>query len=217
VSARLNHPRYMCDTVLLPDGNVLVVNGAARAMGDPEAPNSEQGVLFPELFDSQQETFREMAPAARPRQYHSVAALLPDGRVLVSGNTRQYNPGNPIADMSVELFSPPYLFRGPRPTIDWAPGGVVYDDTFTVHTVFPGDESPRGIERASLLRASSSTHSNNMDQRYVSLQIVRTDPFSMTVRAPLDATVAPPGYYMLFLINRRGVPSVGRFVRVGAF
>jgi len=203
--------------VLLPDGNVLIVNGAAGATDDPEAPHSQGAVPHPDMFNSDSETFETMAPAARPRQYHSVAMLLPDGRVLVSGNTRQYNPGNAIDDMTIEVFSPPYLFRGPRPTIDWTPGQVVYDDTFTIGTVLPGDARWRGIARVALIRGSSATHSNNMDQRYVALEIVGTDIWSMRVRAPHDATVAPPGYYMLFLIDRNGVPSVGRFLRVGAF
>ena len=214
----LKFKRFMSDAILLPDGTVLVVNGAVRGHAD----TSEDSVKTPELFDPATNTWQTLAPAKHSRHYHSVGIFLPDARVLVSGNTRPWNPGNPIDNKTIEIFSPPYLFRGPQPLITWAPERVGYDDDLVIATPAAGypdkdgeAANPNWIMSVALIRSSSVTHSNNMDQRFVELAIVRRDTSSLTVKSPADGTVAPPGYYMVFILNRNGVPSKGRFVRIG--
>jgi len=197
--------RFMSDATLLPDGSVLVANGAARGQAD----HSHDPVLDVELFDSATETWSALAPINRPRLYHSTALLLPDARVLISGNTRHWNPANEIEDATLEIYSPPYLFRGPRPSISQAPAEISYNTDFEVLSPDAG-----AIQSVVLMRPGSVTHTNNMDQRHLGLSIVRRLADRLVVRAPRDGTWAPPGFYMLFVLNGDRVPSTGRFLRL---
>ncbi len=210
--------RFMSDAILLPDGTVLVVNGAAKGNAD----HSKNSVKTAELFHPATESWDTLAPAQHSRHYHSVGILLPDARVLVAGNTRPYNPGNPIDDRTIELFSPPYLFRGPQPVITWVPERVGYDERILIvspDAAYPDKEddraNPSWITSVAFIRSSSVTHSNNMDQRCVESPIIGRDSSSLTVKSPADGTVAPPGYYMVFILNRNGVPSKGKLLRIG--
>ena len=162
---------------------------------------------------------RDLAHAGRgagTRQYHSTALLLPDGRVLSSGggicgacDSQGYLAKN------AEVFSPPYLFQkdgsgalATRPTITSAPGSVAYNTAFTINT--PAASS---IGKVALVRLGAVTHSVNMEQRYVPLSFTAGSG-NLTATAPLNANIAPPGYYMLFVIGTDGVPSVANMVRV---
>jgi Domain of unknown function (DUF1929)/Glyoxal oxidase N-terminus/Abnormal spindle-like microcephaly-assoc'd, ASPM-SPD-2-Hydin len=203
------HRRFMSDAVLLPDGTVLIVNGAAAGQKDCSADLSSDPVMNAELFDPATETFRDLAPINHPRLYHSAAILLPDARVLISGNTKCFNPSNPVEDNTVDIFSPPYLFRGPRPEITSAPAEIFCEREYEVVT-------PNAIDIASvaLLRLGCTTHTNNMDQRYVGQSIVQRETDRLTVAGPYDRATAPPGFYMLFLVNRVGVPSVAKMIHL---
>jgi hypothetical protein len=205
--------RFMSDAMLLPDGTVLVVNGAARGASD----TSGNSVLMAEVFDPETETWSAVGSQSRPRHYHSVGLLVPDGRVVVAGNTWEFNPGNQVDDKTVEVFSPAYLFRGPRPSITQAPGQVGYAVDFEIET-----PEAQAIESVMLIRQTSVTHTNNMDQRAVGLAIVQKDPKRPTVlkvKSPPNATTAPPGYYLLFIVAGQAlsdrIPSVGKFIRIG--
>jgi hypothetical protein len=134
--------------------------------------------------------------------YHSTALLLPDGRVLSAGQSfGQYeNTG--------EIFSPPYLFKGARPVISEAPGTLGYGQVFTVAT-----PQAASISRVALVRAGAVTHSVNFDQRYVDCSFT-TSGGTLLVTSPPNANYAPPGWYMLFLVNSTGVPSVASWVQV---
>jgi hypothetical protein len=218
-TTNLHNKRFMSDAILLPDGTVLVVNGASRGV----ASDAWGSVTTPELFDPVTETWTSMTPADHGRHYHSVAILLPDARVLVSGNTKDFNKGdNKKNDKTIQIFNPPYLFRGRQPVINWAPEQKGYDKDLLIATVDAGytemngeRPSPDWIGSVALVRAGSVTHSNNMDQRYVELSIIQRDSSSLTVKTPLNGTIAPPGYYMIFILNRKGVPSKGRFIKIG--
>lgn len=206
-------PRRDLNTVLLPTGDVLAVNGGA---GWEPIPGWVEHARSPEIFDTDEEAWSTMAPADRHRGYHSTALLLPDGSVLVGGGdleapTRDaaHQPGA-AANATFEVFHPPYLFQGERPTIEQAPDRLSYDEgTFEVGT--PDAET---IADAALVRTSSVTHSLNTDQRYVDLE-PRVEGDAVLLDGPSDPRRAPPGPYMLFLVTDEGVPSVAEIVTVG--
>ena len=195
-TASMTFPRVWHNTVLLADGTVLVVGGGA-------APKFTGPVLTPELYDPVAATWTQMAAQAAPRMYHSTAVLLPDGRVLSAGQS------NGSLQMTGEIFSPPYLFAGARPTITGAPASVGYNQPLTITT--PDFAS---ITRVALIKAGSVTHSNDFDQRYVDLTFSSDGSSGLNATSPPDSNHAPPGWYMLFILSS-GVPSVASWVQVG--
>ena len=130
--------------------------------------------------------------------------------MLTAGTDGTFNP-EPfnIPNTRVEVFSPPYLFKGPRPEITAAPAAVTYGQQFAVDCT-----QTAGIASAVFMRPGSTTHGVNMDQRAVGLTIVSRAGNTLTLEAPALNTVAPPGFYMLFLLNNQGVPSVAKFVHI---
>ena len=149
------------------------------------------------------------------RQYHSTALLLPDGRVLsagggICGTCDQVG----YLAKNAEIFSPPYLFKkdgsgelAPRPEITAAPDEVTYGAQFTIST-----PDAASISKVALVRLGAVTHSVNMEQRYVPLRSPGNGQVSAT--APANVNVAPPGYYMLFIVDSAGVPSVAKMVQL---
>jgi hypothetical protein len=205
LTAAMARPRVMPDSVLLPDGKVLVVNGSSSGFSD----NGANPVFETELYDPEADAWSPMARMSVPRLYHSGALLLPDGRVMTCGSDSMWNPGPfHVNQLRLEMFSPPYLFAGPRPLILNSPPEVGYGNLFEVET-----EDAATVDTVTLVRCGSTTHSFNPDQRLVGIEIVTRTGTSLTLQAPPDGFVAPPGYYMLFLL-RGGVPSVARFVRL---
>jgi hypothetical protein len=148
-----------------------------------------------------------MASMRDPRMYHSTVMLLPDGRVLAAGGGRI---GSATDYPTAEIYSPPYLFRGARPTITNAPNTAAYGATMTVTTPNAAD-----ITSVSFIRLSSVTHALNMDQRFIPLAYTANGN-QLRISSPADANMAPPGYYMLFLVNSNGVPSVAKMVQIGS-
>jgi hypothetical protein len=205
-AAAMADPRVMPDAVLLPDGTVLVTNGSSTGVAD----SGINPVLRAEVYDPASDTWTSMCSMRVPRLYHSTALLLPDGRVLTAGKDEVYNP-DPFKypERRIEVFSPPYLFRGPRPSITTAPAEIAYGAPFDVETL----DSP-SVSAAALVRPGAVTHSFNTSQRYVGLRILQRPSRGLTLQAPPDPYVAPPGYYLLFLLNGVGVPSVGQFIRL---
>lgn len=192
----MRHARKLHNTVVLPGGTVLVVGGGrAGKFDDP--------IRVPELFQPATGRWRAMAPQKASRMYHSTALLLPDGRVFSAGQDR-----GPLA-RSAELFSPPYLFRGRRP--------VVSDCSTRVPT--GGEVRFRCKEAADLakvvlIRPGSSTHQIDTDQRSIPLSFTVSGA-KVTAKVPTDVDLVPPGYWMLFALNRDGVPSLAPWVRIG--
>src|SRR5882672_1814298 len=143
-----------------------------------------------------------------PRLYHGTALLMPDGRVLISGGGRGSGGVAASDQLNAEFFSPPYLFKGARPTIASAPAQLQFGQAFTVQT-----PDAASIASVSLISLGSMTHAFNMNQRFVTLSF-SAGAGSLSVSAPANTTVAPPGYYMLFIVNANGVPSVAAIVRL---
>jgi hypothetical protein len=142
-----------------------------------------------------------------PRLYHQTATLLPDGRVLVAGSGRGFVRADATDQLSGEVFSPPYLFKGPRPVITSGPAQLSLGQVFSVQT-----PNAASIASVSLVRIGSVTHSFNMDGRFVPLTFTAGSG-SLTVTAPATASLVPPGTYMLFIVDTNGVPSMAKMVK----
>ena len=203
--------RRQHNLTVLADGSVLATGGnsSGASLVDLNA-----GVYPAEQWNPATGQWRTLAAMQVTRQYHSTALLLPDGRVLSSGggicgicDDVGYLAKN------AEIFSPPYLFQSdgtlaPRPAIDAAPATTTYGATMAIAT---GD--PTTIRKVALIRLGAVTHSNNMEQRYVPLSFT-AGTTNITATAPANANIAPPGPYMLFIVDANGVPSVARMVSV---
>jgi hypothetical protein len=204
-TASMIFPRAYHNLTLLPDGQVLVTGGGDTT----DAVGVDGAIAAAELWSPVTETWTVLAAMQRPRLYHSIALLLPDARVLVGGGGRFSGPVADTDQLSVEIFSPPYLFKGARPVISSAPATTTYGATMAVHTA-----QAASIASVALVKPGSVTHSFNADQRYVPLSFAVSGG-TLQVHAPANANLAPPGYYMLFIVDTKGVPSVARFVRIG--
>jgi hypothetical protein len=182
--------------VLLADGTVLAVGG-----GTTVGPSGATKTA--ELYDPATGRWRQMAAQTAARTYHSTALLLPDGRVLSAGATS----GLP-EQTTVDIYSPPYLFKGPRPTISSVPGSAGYGQQLAIST----PDASR-ISRVALIRPGAVTHSVNFDQRYVDLTFTRGSG-TLTAAIPSSANTAPPGWYLVVIVDTQGIPSVGKFLRL---
>jgi Domain of unknown function (DUF1929)/Divergent InlB B-repeat domain len=203
--------RKQLNTTILADGSVLVTGGTSGP-----GFNNQGGAVHPaELWKPETGSWTEMAPEDKNRTYHGTALLLPSGRVLSSGSGEGGEIDYANSEFSAQVFSPPYLFNSngtaaARPTITSAPTTLAYGQTFTVQT--PNAES---VPRGNLIRLSSVTHGVNMSQLLYPLTFTATSSSSLSAVAPPNANLAPPGPYMLFLINGSGVPSGAKIVMVG--
>lgn len=181
--------------VLLPDGKVLETGGALHNRADPVYESS--------LYDPATGTFDPVAADPEARGYHSSAFLLPDGRVMATGD----NPGNGSWNHDVSVYTPPYLLKGERPTItsvidsEWT-----YGDTQRI-TV------DRPIAKAELIRPAAVTHSSDPNQRFVDLPL-SVDGDNVDLNVTSNPNLAPPGWYMLFAVDANGVPSVAKWVHL---
>jgi PKD repeat protein len=198
-TAPMAFARRRQNLVILADGNVMAVGGTA-ASDDPA-----RAVLAGEIWDRDTETWTTVASMSTPRMYHSSAMLLPDGRVVAAGGDHP----NATSKLTAQFFSPPYLYKGPRPEIATAPDEAGYGATFTIDTATPG------ISSVALIRSGAPTHAIDMNQRYVPLTFSQNGA-SLSVQVPASGKVAPPGYYMLVIENADGVPSAGRWIKIGS-
>jgi hypothetical protein len=203
-------PRRHTNSTILPDGTVLVTGGTRG--GGFDDINEADAVKAAEVWNPRTNGWTTLASASRMRVYHSVSLLLPDGTVLhgASGNALT-GGGTPVVqpnENNHEIFSPPYLFKGARPTITSLPATVSYGQTFSVPT-------PNAAQVADVrwIRLGSVTHAFDMSQRANTLAFSRTAS-GVEVTAPDNPNLAPPGPYLLFILNRNGVPSAGKIVRV---
>jgi hypothetical protein len=200
--------RVQGNSVLLPNGQVLALGGSAK----DEDLNS--ATLGADLFNPATKTWSSAGTETYARLYHSVALLLPDATVVVAGS----NPQRGTYEQNIEIYSPAYLFTtdangntisATRPVIQNTPASIGYGTgTFQVQTL-----DAANITSVVLVRPASVTHAFNMEQRVVGLSFTPTSG-ALTVSLPPNQNIAPPGYYMLFLLNKTGVPSIASFVQV---
>jgi hypothetical protein len=182
--------RSLGSAVLLPDGTVFVCGGIQR----PNSPST--------LFKPQTNSWSPLAELPSIRDYHSVAVLLPSGKVMMAG----WN------NTTIEIYSPPYLFRGPRPVISSAPTLVHHGQNFVI-------ESPdaSSIVKMVLVRPMAVTHQTDTEQKVLEMQFIhdKTRPRRLKLTAPdgrYPYSLAQQGYYMMFAIKKNGVPSVAKWI-----
>jgi hypothetical protein len=195
----MSFARRQANATLLPDGKVLVSGGHnGTGNDDPSHP------VYPaEIWDPDTLTFTVVDSLTTYRGYHSVAQLMPEGPVFSAG-------GEPNVT-TAELYNPPYMYKGPRPYISSAPASVSYSQQFTVQTA-----DAASIAKVNWIRLSSVTHAFNENQRINRLAFSQATGSSLTVTAPSNSNLAPPGDYMLFILNGNGVPSAAQIVRLAA-
>jgi Domain of unknown function (DUF1929) len=168
-----------------------------------------------EIYDPAVDEWRIAATATVSRKYHSVALLLSDGRVVTAGSNPAlgqqvaWEPPDPNEELRLEIYSPPYLFRGPQPSItdvseEWSHGTQIEI----------GVDRPEDIKWASLISPGVTTHSFNNTQRLVDLPIISRQADRLAVEVTSNPNLAPPGWYMLFLTDSDNVPSVARWVHL---
>lgn len=201
-TAPMAFPRSFFNLTMLPDGTALATGGET----DKNGGNIANAVYAAEMWSPASQTWSTMASMHTPREYHGTAILLPDGRLLESGMGADF--GNVPNELSAEFYSPPYLFKGPRPTITQAPATIAYGSNF-----FVGTPDAATITSVSLIRTGAVTHFFDQNERYLPLTFTQTAG-GLTVTSPIDGNTAPPGYYMLFIVNSSGVPSIAPFVQV---
>jgi hypothetical protein len=199
----MSQARTQMNAVILPNGEVLALGGSVN---NEEVASAS---LNADLYNPATNTFSSAGANAYPRLYHSVALLLPDATVWVAGG----NPTRGSYVQQMEIYQPPYLFNpdgtlATRPSITGAPSSISYGNAFTVTT-----PDAASISSVVLVRNGSVTHAFGFDQREVGMSF-SVGNGSLTVTAPPNSNIAPPGYYMMFILNSSGVPSLAAFVQV---
>ena len=205
----LNYGRAYPNTIILPDRTLATIGGGVRPYSSVGrkmellAPGASQWTLGPKQDED--------------RAYHSTALLLPDGRVMSGGDdfspTTDGTRQGSSPDDTIELYSPPYLYKGgTRPAITSGATRLAWNEAFSVG--FTADAS-RPVSTAVLVAPGASTHGVDMHQRLVPLTVTGSSANTLQLLAPPNPNVAPPGRYMLFVLDSAGVPSIARWVALG--
>jgi galactose oxidase len=199
----MSQARIQLNATILPNGKVLVSGGSS---------NDENGAtasLETQLYDADANSFSPGSPMAFARLYHSNTLLLPDATVLAVGG----NPVRTVYEPHIEIYSPPYLFNADgspatRPVISAIDQAIRYGANFYIRTPYPAD-----IKSVVMIRPGAVTHSFDMEQRLVHLSFTSSNG-QLYVKAPPNGNIAPPGYYMVFILDSKGVPSKAAFVHL---
>lgn len=230
----MHHPRGSVNAVLLPDGKVLIVGGTGGykwdGAGDPDLRRFSAEIWDPSLpYDpaAPRAAFTETGQMHRSRQYHSCALLLSDGRVLVAGGEDNHGlnadglgpqPGEKIgsSQRTMEFYEPPYFHRGARPSITSIGETGGPDDELHYGGLFTVYSAATDIAVVALMRPGAPTHHTDSDQRHVPL-VFWPVAGGYRARVVADASIAPPGYYMVWIVDSQGRPCErASFVRLGA-
>jgi hypothetical protein len=210
--ASLNLSRSYQNTVLLPDGSMVVVGGGTgyTTLNEKHAIDSTGERRQVELYDPATDKWRLGPAQVEDRGYHSTALLLPNGKVWSAGDDKyplEPDGGWELTD-TAEIYSPPYLFKGPRPKIVSTPSELRWGDVFSVSL-----DPAVPVDSAVLVAPAATTHGADYNQRVVKLAVRRIQGDRIDLLSPPKEAVAPPGYYMLFVLHQ-GVPSVAKWVRL---
>jgi hypothetical protein len=204
----LPQPTRYPNVVTLPTDEILIAGGSRDYRGKGESYNFDASIYTPES-----NTLRPAASSTVGRDYHTEGLLLPNGQVLSMGGDSLFgnklNTRDAEFEDRLEIYSPPYLFHGPRPEITQAPATITRGDTMTVAT--PDAER---ITTARLIRPSAVTHVTDLEQRSIALDLDRRPDGTLGLAVPAEATLTPRGFYMLFLVDADGTPSVAKWVQV---
>jgi hypothetical protein len=213
-TASMSVGRRQHNLTVLADGSALATGGMSRSVSTNV--HLANPVFAAERWDPSSKTWTVLSGASRVRQYHSSATLLPDGRVLTGGGGVC---GSCVSEgclkKNIEYFEPPYLYkkdgsgqRASRPGIDAAPTTASYGQTLAIASAQSGT-----IAKVGLVRLGAPTHSQDQGQRYIPLSFTAAGS-TITATAPATSNIAPAGYYMLFIIDNAGVPSVAKMIRL---
>jgi len=205
-AAPMINPRQLANTVVLPNGEVMVIGGNTSGLKFSDVGS----ILIPELWNPRTGTWRALTAMDIPRNYHSVALLLPDGRVWSGGGGLSATVATNHQD--AQIFTPPALFApngslALRPVITQAPTLIGPNNTFTVLAT-------PGIRKFAFIRMSSVSHSVNTDLRYLSVPFVENTPGVYTLTSHSSSNVLMPGYWMLFALDAQSVHSVSKIIQV---
>ncbi|WP_082015157.1 galactose oxidase-like domain-containing protein [Streptacidiphilus jiangxiensis] len=201
--------RYL-NSVVLPDDTVLTTGGSSDYRG-----KRGSDILKADVYHPDTNTFTPAADPTVGRDYHSEALLLPDGRVVTLGSNplfgNKQDVGPQFFEQRIEIYTPAYLYQqGARPSVTGGPQDLRLGETARFSTSAAGD-----IASARLMRPSSVTHATDVQQRSIALPLTRAaDGSGVSVTIPQSSGLVPPGWYMLFVVNKAGVPSVARWVQV---
>jgi hypothetical protein len=194
--ADMNFGRSNINAVALPTGKILIIGGETEGRFSPE-----NRVPQTETYDPVANTWTVGASLNRHRGYHTAIMLLPDGRVLAAG-------GADVVEPSMEIYRPAYTNQGTPPVVSSLPATANYATEFSITT-----PNAPNIDSVALVTPIAVTHQTDSQQRYIKLPIISKAGTTVTTRAPANGNIAPPGYYMLFVVQA-GIPSVGKFIRI---
>ena len=213
-TASMSVGRRQHNLTVLADGSVLATGGQSRSVDG--LVELDYPVFAAERWNPVTGTWTVLSSASRVRQYHSSATLLPDGRVLTGGGGICGScAAKGYLEKNVEYFEPPYLFKtdgsgqhADRPVIDSAPAVAGYGQGFPIASAQAGT-----IAKVGLVRLGAPTHSEDQGQRYVPLSF-NASGTTITATSPANSNIAPAGYYMLFVTDTAGVPSVAKIIKL---
>jgi hypothetical protein len=200
----MSQSRIEMNATILPNGKVLALGGS---LNDEDTGTAS---LNADLYDPATNTYSSAGQNAFARLYHSNSLLLPDGTVWFAGG----NPARGTYEQHMEIYSPAYLFNpdgtlATRPAITGVPtSSIGYGTAFQVQT-----PDAASVSSVVLIRPGAPTHAFDMEQRLVAINFTAGSGV-LNVTAPPNGNIAPPGYYMLFILNSLGVPSVAQFVQL---
>ncbi len=205
-TAAMSQGRFYGNATVLPNGLVWANGGSSKG-------NKLAGAAYhSEMWDPATGNWTISATAAKPRLYHSISMLMPDGTVLTAGGGA---PG-PVMNLNAEIYYPPYLYKtdgsgqlADRPTIATAPASGTWGQNIGM-SMATGDT----VSRVTAVRFGGVTHAFSTEQRFQDLVFSQAGA-DLNVSLPATPNTAPPGYYMLFAFNAAGVPSVAKVIRIG--
>ncbi len=208
----LSAPTRYPSLVITPDDKVFVTGGSEGYRGAPTKDRPVNSDLpYCHFYDPGTNTLTTAADSLVGRDYHSEALLLPDGRVITLGGNPLYGKngdGKQSFEQRISIYSPPYLYHGTRPILGDGPGHLRRGTS----AIYPTPDAAN-IESARLMRPSAVTHVTDLQQRSIALEVTRLDN-AVEISVPQSAGLLPSGWYMLFVTNAQGTPSVAHWVHV---